>query len=221
MKDKSYERGSQAEGEAEKSTRWDILVSVHRVRKYIKSLSIWSFLNNYETNLAKKRYLVLGLEGIILCSSLNPPKRRVDHIVQYKINNKMCTHFVVFRPMLEEFLRMVSRWYTIILYTTKEKEFADGVASYLERKHPVFEKCLYRNDCDYADDRLLLDLDKVSTDLSSVVVLDYKFGQHTNTLPIKQFCGSPKDRSLLSSGLILDCLRFCSDVRSILELAHL
>ncbi|KAI5165919.1 CTD nuclear envelope phosphatase 1 [Nematocida sp. ERTm5] len=221
MKAKSSKQHNSDEPIMEKSTQWDALVSVPCVRRYIKSLSIWSFLNNYEINLSKKKYLVLGLEGVILCSSINPPKHRVDHIVQYKINNSMCSHFVVFRPMLENFLQMVSEWYTIILYTTKEKEFADGVADYLERRGPIFEKRLYRNDCDYAEGQLLLDLDKVSTDLSCVVVLDYRFGPHTNTLPIERFIGGMKDRNLLSSALILDSLRFCSDVRSILELAHL
>lgn len=208
------------EAPPKKSTEWDVLVSVPSVKKYIKSMPIWSFLNNFEANLSKKKYLVLELEGVILCSSISQPKDRVDHIVRYRINNNICTHFIKFRPMLQDFLDIVSKWYTIVLYTTMEKEFADGVADYIERKEKVFEKRLYRKDCDYVDRRLLKDLDKISNDPSSIAVLDYDL-MHKNTLPIQMFTGCPKDRNLLSTMLILDSLRFCSDLRSILELAHL
>ncbi|KAH9386292.1 CTD nuclear envelope phosphatase 1 [Nematocida major] len=204
-----------------KSSRWNVLVRVPHIKKYIRSLNVWSFLNNFEANLAKKRYLVLGLEGIILSSTIAPPPRRVDHIVQYRASGSLCTHFVRYRPMLHEFLREVAQWYTLVLYTSAEKEFADRVADYLERDEKLFASRFYRSECDYIDGRFLKDLEKVSEDLSSVVFLDYDFGMHKNTLPIDMFTGCPKDRSLLSTAIILDSLRFCSDVRSILELAHL
>ncbi|KAI5188970.1 CTD nuclear envelope phosphatase 1 [Nematocida minor] len=204
-----------------KESEWEALVRATCVTKHIKSLDVWNFLDNFQVSLAKKKYLVVGLQGVILYSTITQPEHRVDHLVQYEVEGTTCTHFVTFRPMLQDFFEMVSRWYTIILYTSMEKEFADGVADYLERRGSIFEKRLYRSDCDYLDGKLLKDLEKVSKDPASIVVLDYDFGMHTNILPIDMYTGCPKDRNLLSTILILDSLRFCSDFRSILELAHM
>lgn len=205
-----------------KSSKWNELVRAPCVRKHIKSLDLWSFLNSFDINLSKKKYLVVGLQGIILCSTVTPPEEyRADYIVQYIAGSALCTHFIKFRPMLEDFFEIVSKWYTVVLYTSMEKKFADGVAEYLERKGKIFKKRLYREDCDYMNGGFVRNLDKVSIDSSSIIVLHYDFKASDNILPIDVFAGSSKDRHLLSSILILDSLRFCSDVRSILDLAQL
>lgn len=205
-----------------KSSKWEALVHAPCIKKHIKSLDAWNFLSNFDINLSKEKYLVVGLQGIVLCVTVTPPEKyRSDHIVQYIAGNELCTHYVKFRPMLEDFFEIVSKWYTVVLYTSMERKFADGVVKYLERKGRIFKKRLYREDCDYMNGGFVKNLEKVSMDSSSIVSLHYDFKTGENILPIDVFTGSSKDRHLLSSIIILDSLRFCSDVRSILNLAQL
>ncbi|KAI5185515.1 CTD nuclear envelope phosphatase 1 [Nematocida homosporus] len=204
-------------------TFWSTLATATNIGKYISSLAIRCFFTNYDANIAQRKFLVLDLEGVLFYSTIERPEKRYDFFVQYMDGGQRCTHFVTLRPMIREFFASVSEWYEVVLYTTMEKVVAVEMAMRLEEEVPGchFSRMLYRQDCDYINGKYLKDLKKVSSDMSSVVMLDCEYEPYNNKLPIDPFNGEIKDRSLLSSMIILDCLRYCSDVRSILELAHL
>lgn len=201
--------------------RWDMLLCVRDLKKYINELSIWCFFSNEIANSKRRRHLIVDFEGVLLCSSIEVPKERYDFYVQYKAGTELFTHFATLRPIVKEFLESASRWYNVVLYTTTDKQYADALADKIDRKGEIFKKRLYREDCDYLDGRYVKDLCKVSKDMSSVVMLDCSYELYNNKLPIEAFTGCLKDRHLVSSLIILDGLRHCDDVRSILELVYM
>ncbi|OAG31550.1 CTD nuclear envelope phosphatase 1 [Nematocida displodere] len=202
------------------NTQWSKLIYVKNIREYIGSLGVWCFFSNYDGG-SDKRYLALDFEGVILHSTIRRPEHRYDFFVQYPANGEICTHFITLRPMVKEFIESVSEWYHLVLYTTAEQEYADAIADKLEKKGKIFLKRLYRTDCDYLDGKYLRDPEKVASDLSSVVILSADYTHYNNKLPIDPYDGDTKDCYLLSTIAVLDSLRYCHDVRSILELANL
>ncbi|KAI5171690.1 hypothetical protein NEFER03_0995 [Nematocida sp. LUAm3] len=202
-------------------TTWDSLVRAHNIGKYIRSLDRWSFFINPDTNVMQKRYLVVDLEGILLHSTLDPPSQQYDFYIQYAVEDQIYTHYVILRPMLMEFFDTLLEWYEIVLYSTMNREYVDRIADRLEKGKRIFTRRLYRDECNYFEGRFVRDLKKITENMSIIVVLESSPFSYMNKLPIDPYDGCSKDRSLLSSIMILECLRFCSDVRSILELSQL
>ncbi|KAI5181052.1 CTD nuclear envelope phosphatase 1 [Nematocida sp. AWRm80] len=207
--------------EEQTATRWSTLSRLQNVKQHIRSLDLWCFFGNDEINATKSKYLLLELEGVLLHITLVPPKTRCDYVIQYTIDNHVCTYFIILRPMLMEFLRAVSQWYTLVLYTTLDKELAEEILCRIEKGKKIFKEKYFRDDCIYVNNRYIKDISKVSEDLSQVVMLDVETLVYKNVLPIDPFTGDAKDRYLLSSSIILECLRYCADTRSILNLSKL
>ena len=65
------------------------------------------------------------------------------------------------------------------------------------------------------------DLKAIHADLSSVFILDNSPGAYRrfpdNAIPIKSWFSDPFDTALLNLLPFLDALRFCNDVRSVLD----
>lgn len=208
------------------AVQWNTLLHVSNIGQYISSLAIWCFFSNYDANISRKKYLVLELEGVILHSTINQSsteqiESNYDFYIQYIENNQTVTHFIALRPMLIEFLESASEWYEIVVYTSMNKTYTDLVLDRIEEGKKIFKRRMYRTDCDYFERKYVKDLEKVSEDLTAIVMLDSSYDMYNNKLPIEAFTGCIKDKYLLSTLIILDSLRYCSDVRSILELAYL
>jgi CTD nuclear envelope phosphatase 1 len=81
-------------------------------------------------------------------------------------------YYVHERPGCHEFLRKVSKWYNLIVFTASVQEYADPVIDWLERERRYFGGRYYRQHCTLRNGAYIKDLAQVEPDLSRVMILD-------------------------------------------------
>jgi CTD nuclear envelope phosphatase 1 len=81
-------------------------------------------------------------------------------------------YYVHKRPYCDEFLRKISKWYKLVVFTASVQEYADPVINYLEQEKKYFAARYYRQHCTLRNGAYIKDLSTVEPDLSKVMILD-------------------------------------------------
>ena len=153
-----------------------------------------------------KRYtLVLDLDETLICYKINPVD---DH-----------QGILRFRPYLDEFLDIVSKYYELVIFTSATTEYADPIIDAIEQNNLYFDYRLYRQHAIVYNNDFVKDLSRLGRDLSKVIIVDnmpqnFRL-QKENGIFIKAFWGEDvNDTALYDLGLILEqiALKF-TDVR--------
>ncbi|KAJ1724397.1 Nuclear envelope morphology protein 1 [Coemansia erecta] len=170
----------------------------------------------------KKKTLVLDLDETLIHSSPQG-SYRAHHRIEVVIDKVACLYYVYKRPHVDYFLRKVSEWYKIVIFTASMAEYADPVIDLLDSQGKYISGRYFRESCVPHDSSYAKDLAAVDPDLSQIVLVDNSplsyFINPTNGIPIQPWINSdPKDEALLDLLPLLDALRFTDDVRSILSL---
>jgi Dullard-like phosphatase family protein len=169
----------------------------------------------------KRKTLILDLDETLVHSTIQP----VTHhhmIVEVVIDTAPCKFYVIKRPHVDTFLRKVSEWYDVIIFTASMRQYADPLIDQLDPKGLVKGR-LFRESCLNKDGNFIKDLSLIKQDLSSTIIIDnspiaYSHNKE-NAVPIDNWLGdNPKDESLLNLLPFLNALRYTTDVRSILSL---
>ncbi|KAI8072826.1 NLI interacting factor-like phosphatase-domain-containing protein [Gongronella butleri] len=126
------------------------------------------------------------------------------------------------RPHVDFFLKTISQWYKVVIFTASMAEYADPVIDWLDQDQTMVSHRYFRQSCVAKDGNYLKDISLAEGDLSKVCLVDnspiaYDLFKD-NGIPIPTWIASPNDDSLLDLLPLLDALRFTSDVRSILRL---
>jgi len=169
----------------------------------------------------KRKTLILDLDETLVHSTIKPVTHH--HItVNVMIDGVACTFYVIKRPHVDAFLKKVSEWYDVIIFTASMRQYADPLIDQLDTKRLVKGR-LFRESCLDKDGNFIKDLSLIRQDLSSTIIIDnspiaYSHNKE-NALPIDNWMGdNPNDESLLNLLPFLNALRFTADVRSILSL---
>eukprot|EP00477_Mikrocytos_mackini_P000210 GAHX01000222.1.p1 GENE.GAHX01000222.1~~GAHX01000222.1.p1 ORF type:complete len:298 (-),score=43.05 GAHX01000222.1:53-946(-) len=205
-----------------------------------RSLSINSSMDLTTLLSSKKPILVLDLDGTIIYT-----KRKSSFNVSYKydltatqkidtfFHNKtefltidFLNSFVVFyRPYINYFLKIVSKFYRIVVFTTSLSKYADPIIDKIASSHLIFRRysrkhCIRKED---AQGKVYYEknLDLLKADSKHFVILDdaqtfsdkYMF----NWLPIEKYKGGSKDETMKSLIPFLLSLRSTGDFRDVLE----
>ncbi|KAJ2881585.1 Nuclear envelope morphology protein 1 [Coemansia aciculifera] len=171
---------------------------------------------------AKRKILVLDLDETLIHSSPQG-SYRAHHRIEVVIDKVACLYYVYKRPHVDYFLRRVSEWYKVVVFTASLAEYADPVIDLLDSQNKLIEGRYFRESCVPHDSSYAKDLTAIDADLSQIVLVDNSplsyFINPTNGIPIQPWVNSdPKDEALLDLLPLLDALRFTDDVRSILSL---
>ncbi|KAJ2451306.1 Nuclear envelope morphology protein 1 [Coemansia sp. RSA 2424] len=171
---------------------------------------------------AKRKILVLDLDETLIHSSPQG-SYRAHHRIEVVIDKVACLYYVYKRPHVDYFLRRVSEWYKVVVFTASLAEYADPVIDLLDSQNKLIEGRYFRESCVPHDSSYAKDLAAIDPDLSQIVLVDNSplsyFINPTNGIPIQPWVNSdPKDEALLDLLPLLDALRFTDDVRSILSL---
>ncbi|VDB85366.1 unnamed protein product [Peniophora sp. CBMAI 1063] len=148
---------------------------------------------------------------------------RPHHEVEVTLGGRSTTYHVYKRPFVDYFLRKVSSWYTLVIFTASMQEYADPVIDWLDAGTGILSRRLFRESCtQLPNGSYSKDLSIVEADLARVALLDnspisYSINE-TNGIPIEGWTHDPHDEALLDLLPILDSLRFTSDVRRVLGL---
>ncbi|KAJ7068248.1 NLI interacting factor-like phosphatase [Mycena amicta] len=179
--------------------------------------------------------LVLDLDETLIHSTSRPlPSARSGffgldgnqssgHMVEVVLGGHSTLYHVYKRPFADFFLRTVSGWYTLVIFTASMQEYADPVIDWLDAGRGILANRLFRDSCtQLPNGSYTKDLSVVDSDLSRVCLIDnspisYRVNE-ANGIPIEGWTHDPSDEALLDLLPFLDSLRFTSDVRRVLGL---
>ncbi|KAF8591578.1 NIF-domain-containing protein [Ramaria rubella] len=143
------------------------------------------------------------------------------HMVEVVLGGRSTLYHVYKRPFVDYFLRKVSDWYTLVIFTASMQEYADPVIDWLDAGRGILGRRLFRESCtQLPSGSYTKDLSIVEQDLSRVCLVDnspisYNVNQ-ANGIPIEGWTHDMSDEALLDLLPVLDSLRFTSDVRRVL-----
>lgn len=201
-------------------------VIAHQTIKY-KMIPL-STATHQRLNHVKKKVLVLDLDETLIHSRhdgvlnrLSKPNTTPDFVLKVVIDKHPVRFFVHKRPHVDYFLDVVSQWYELVIYTASMEIYGSAVCDKLDRSKGILNRRYYRQHCRVELGSFTKDLSSVHSDLSSIIIIDNSPGAYKcfpeNAIPIKSWFANPFDTALLNLLPMLDSLRFCNDVRSILH----
>jgi CTD nuclear envelope phosphatase 1 len=140
----------------------------------------------------QQKTLVLDLDETLIHSLAKGGRMSSGHMVEVKLNAPVAIspntpssppqqilapqhpilYYVHKRPHCDDFLRKVSKWYKLVIFTASVQEYADPVIDWLESERKYFAGRLYRQDCTFRGGAYVKDLGSVEADLRRVVILD-------------------------------------------------
>jgi CTD nuclear envelope phosphatase 1 len=131
------------------------------------------------------------------------------------------TFFVAVRPHTAMFLRAVSKWYEVVVFTASLQHYADPVIDLIDADQCISRR-YFRQACQLQHGNFVKDITAVRQDLSQVIIVDnspvaYSL-QEDNGVPISTWIDDPTDDALAALLPVLQGLSLLNDVRSILRL---
>lgn len=154
-------------------------------------------------NLKHQKTLILDLDETLIHSMSKGGRMSSGHMVEVRLNTTYVgvggqqtigpqhpiLYYVHKRPHCDEFLRRVSKWYNLVVFTASVQEYADPVIDWLESDRKYFSARYYRQHCTFRHGAFIKDLSSVEPDLSKVMILDnsplsYMFHQGRSFFPI-------------------------------------
>ncbi|KAI0353471.1 NIF-domain-containing protein [Trametes cingulata] len=160
----------------------------------------------------------VGGSGLFGFGSRN---KGAGYTVEVMLGGRSTLYHVYKRPFVDYFLRKVSQWYTLVIFTASMQEYADPVIDWLDAGRGILGRRLFRESCtQLPNGSYTKDLSIVESDLSRVCLIDnspvcYSINE-ANGIPIEGWTHDPHDEALLDLLPVLDSLRFTRDVRSVL-----
>lgn len=131
---------------------------------------------------------------------------------------------IFLRPNVIEFLKEISQYFLIGIYTASIPEYADAVINYLDPNENYIKFRLYRNDCVNVNDILRIKDLKFfgEKNLDKIVLVDnniYSFTNHlSNGILINSFFCDKKDDELSNvKKYLMEYILPCDDVRKVNE----
>ncbi|EPZ30978.1 hypothetical protein ROZALSC1DRAFT_26699 [Rozella allomycis CSF55] len=170
----------------------------------------------------KKKTLVLDLDETLVHASMEDDTN-VSWRIEVEVEGLSCLYFIRKRPFVDYFLDIVSKWYSLVIFTASKREYASKVIDLLDNGRSLFKDRYYRESCISENDTSYYKkLDIIDSDLSSIFIIDnspLSFALFPdNGVHIETWKNDKNDTSLFDLLSFLDALRFCNDVRSIISL---
>ncbi|CAO2658714.1 Nn.00g064370.m01.CDS01 [Neocucurbitaria sp. VM-36] len=181
-----------------------------------------------------QKTLIIDLDETLIHSMAKGGRFQTGHMVEVKLQASVgaggqiigpqvpILYYVHKRPYCDDFLKKVSKWYNLIIFTASVQEYADPVIDWLEVERKYFAGRYYRQHCTFRNGAYIKDLAQVEPDLSKVMILDnspvsYVF-HPDNAIPIEGWISDPTDNDLLHLIPLLEGLQYVTDVRALLAL---
>lgn len=184
----------------------------------------------------KRKVLILDLDETLIHSLSKGSPRSLNtgsnnsNLIEIKLNNIATLYHVHKRPYCDFFLKEISKWFELQIFTASVKEYANPIIDWLEGDNmmdeKLFTKRYYRDDCTYRNGvGYIKDLSRFfpnGEDLRNVVILDnspISYALHEdNAVMIEGWINDQNDKDLINLLPMLHSLSFCIDVRFILGL---
>jgi len=159
--------------------------------------------------------------GLLGLSIFGRKNKGTGLMVEVVLNGRSTLYHVYKRPFVDYFLRKVSGWYTLVVFTASMQEYADPVIDWLDAGRGILARRLFRESCtQLPNGQYTKDLSMIDEDLTRICLIDnspmcYSVNE-ANGIPIEGWTHDPHDEALLDLLPVLDSLRFTNDVRRVL-----
>ena len=131
-----------------------------------------------------QKTLVIDLDETLIHSLAKGGRMSTGHMVEVKLSSPAAynglslgpqhpiLYYVHKRPHCDDFLKKVSKWFNLVVFTASVQEYADPVIDWLEQERQYFSARYYRQHCTFRNGAYIKDLSSVEPDLSKVMILD-------------------------------------------------
>lgn len=173
-----------------------------------------------------RKTLILDLDETLVHSLSRGARMSNGHMIEIKLADQVATLYSVHkRPYCDHFLKQVSAWFNLVIFTASVKEYADPVIDWLESERKYFAKRYYRNHCTLREGQgYIKDLSSVDKNLSHMIIIDnspISYAWHeSNAITVEGWINDASDTDLLNLIPLLKSLRYTTDVRTILALKN-
>lgn len=174
-----------------------------------------------------KQILFIDLDETLIHSDIYDKKSFIinnyDKILKFKYYNLYYYIGINFRKNLNFFLKKVSKYFNLILFTASYKEYADVIIDYIDPENNIFKKRFYKESCINLDDNInIKDLNIFNDiDLKRSIILDnniYSFCNNLNNGILINSFFEGEDDDLINIYYYLDnYIKNSEDVRKVNE----
>ena len=182
-------------------------------------------LTTYKSNIfdddikQNKKSLILDLDETLVHSSFYPFERASDLTLPIKVGNQKRLVYILRRPYALEFIKEMSQYYEIIVYTASIPEYASNLLDEFD-KYNVISKRFYRYNCIHRDGMYIKDLKLIGKPFKDLIIIDnnpvsYLYNMD-NGIPILSWYGDKQDIELLKFIPLLKYLSKVDDVTNII-----
>lgn len=187
-------------------------------------------LSRHRLNIVGKKTLVLDLDETLVHShhdginrpATERPNTPPDFTLLVHIEGQLVKFLVHKRPHVDFFLDVISKWYDLVVFTASMEIYGSAVADFLDDNRGILTRRFFRQHCEFVQGGgYTKNLSAVNPDMSKIFILDNSPAAYraypNNAIPIKSWFSDAQDIALLNLLPVLDALRFCTDVRSVLS----
>jgi carboxy-terminal domain RNA polymerase II polypeptide A small phosphatase len=139
----------------------------------------------------------------------------------FKIEDVVHFVYVMKRPGVDSFLREMSKFYEIVIYTASLNKYADPLLDLLDT-HKVVRSRLFRESCVYYEGSYVKDLSIINRDLSQTIIVDNSPNSYIfhpeNAIDCSSFIDDPHDRELEQISAFLVGIKDVKEVRNLCTL---
>jgi len=173
----------------------------------------------FEASEKHKKTLVLDLDETLVHSSFKPIPN-ADFVISIELEGVIHRVYVLKRPGVDNFLRVVGAKFEVIVFTASLAKYADPLLDILDRGK-VIKTRLFREACVHHYGNYVKDLSHLGRKLESTIIIDnspfsYMF-QPDNAIPISSWFNDKNDRQLYDLLPYLDSILQVDDVCTVLQ----
>ncbi|SHO77247.1 Similar to S.cerevisiae protein PSR2 (Plasma membrane phosphatase involved in the general stress response) [Malassezia sympodialis ATCC 42132] len=166
-----------------------------------------------------RKCLVLDLDETLVHSSFKMVPN-ADFVVPVEIEGIVHNVYVIKRPGVDEFMRLMGQIYEIVVFTASLNKYADPVIDILDMHHVVQHR-LFRESCYNHYGSYVKDLSQLGRQLTDTIILDNSPASYifhpTNAVPVSSWFNDPHDTELTDLCPFLEDLCHVDDVRTVLD----
>ena len=121
-----------------------------------------------------------------------------ETLIHFEENSDGTSQFLL-RPYAQNFIKEVSKYFEVVIFTAALKDYADYILDRLDTEKCITHR-LYRNNCTFSDNVYQKDLTKLGRDLSKTIIVDNNAEnfqlQPENGIYIKSWYNDPSCEAL-------------------------
>ena len=168
---------------------------------------------------SNKKTLILDLDETLVHSSFTPFQKN-DIILEVDFDGVIYNIYVLIRPYAEEFLKNVSKYFEVVVFTASISKYASPLLDILDKDKNIKHR-LFRDHCTFVDGIFRKELKRLNRCLKDLIIVDnspsaYAFDSD-NGLPIKTWYDDPNDRELMKIEPLIIFLSKTKDVRKYID----